>query len=427
MLFIGTGRSRVEDSRLGSRSPYNVCHMPLNPLARFRQPKPPMLITGSAELESLCRKFAGRDFVGVDTEFLRRSTYRAKLCLVQLASGNDAAAIDVLAPGIDLAPLYELMLNRRVTKVFHSASQDLELFHLTIGEVPQPVFDTQIAAMVCGYGEQPSYAHMVEEVEGVVLAKSAQRSDWSRRPLTASQIDYAVQDVAYLGPIYRVLSKRLKKSGREEWVASEMALLTDKDTYKSEPRDAWLRISFRRPSRQALAVLREVATWREMSADRLDLPRTWIMKDSVLTEIALKAPRTKAELGRVRGVPEKFVNRRGGRELLRAVNHALDSDPAEWPEVPEGSSRPRARAKDVTRLQALLKECCQEHEVAPGFVANRDELTRMAVGDYSGIRALGGWRKVVFGDAALSLIHGDTGADGVQLASSGVISASVAE
>ena len=178
--------------------------MPLNPLARFRQPKPPMLITGSAELESLCRKFSGRDFVGVDTEFLRRSTYRAKLCLVQLASGNDAAAIDVLAPGIDLAPLYELMLNRRVTKVFHSASQDLELFHLIIGEVPQPVFDTQIAAMVCGYGEQPSYAAMVEEVEGVELAKSAQKSDWSRRPLTASQIDYAVQDVAHLGPIYRV-------------------------------------------------------------------------------------------------------------------------------------------------------------------------------------------------------------------------------
>ena len=173
--------------------------------------------------------------------------------------------------------------------------------------------------------------------------------------------------------------------------------------------------------------MREVATWREMSADRLDLPRTWIMKDNVLTEIALKAPRTKVELGRVRGVPEKFVNRRGGRELLRAVNHALDTDPAEWPEVPEGSSRPRARAKDVTRLQALLKECCQEHEVAPGFVANRDELTRMAVGDYSGIRALSGWRKVVFGDAALSLIHGDTGADGVQLAPSGVISASVAE
>ena len=365
-----------------------------------------MLITGSAELESLCRKFARRNFVGVDTEFLRRSTYRAKLCLVQLASGNDAAAIDVLAPGIDLAPLYELMLNRRVTKVFHSASQDLELFHLILGEVPQPIFDTQIAAMVCGYGEQPSYAKMVEEVEGIELQKSDQRSDWSRRPLTASQVEYAVQDVAYLEPIYRLLSKRLKKSGREEWVASEMAPLTDKDTYRSEPRDAWLRISLRRPSPKALAVLREVATWREMTADRLDLPRTWIMKDSVLTEIALKAPRTKTELRLVRGVPEKFVNRRGGRELLRAISHALRTDPSEWPDVPEGSGRPKARPADVARLQALLKECCHEHEVAPGLVANRGELTRIAAGDQSGIRALGGWRKKVFGDAALALVNG---------------------
>ena len=378
--------------------------MPLKLLARLKRPKPPKLITRSAELVTLCHKLSGRDFVGVDTEFLRRSTYRAKLCLVQLANGNDAAAIDVLAPGIDLAPLYELILNRRVTKIFHSASQDLELFHLILGEVPQPLFDTQIAAMVCGYGDQPSYAKMVEEVNGIELPKAAQQSNWSRRPLSASQIEYAVQDVAYLGPIHRVLSKRLKKTGRDKWVASEMTLLAHKDNYIVEPREAWLRIHLRRPTRKALAVLREVATWREMTADRRDLPRTWIMKDSVLAEIALEAPRNRDELGRVKGIPRRMVMRHEGRQLLQAVKHALDSDPAQWPELPDRAGRPRARAADVARLQALLKERCNEHEVAPGFVANRDELTRMAVGDQSGIRALGGWRKIVFGDAALALI-----------------------
>ncbi len=380
--------------------------MPLNPLALFRRPSPPTLITESDELASLCRKFSRRNFVGVDTEFLRRSTYRPKLCLVQVASGKTAAAVDVLAPGIDLAPLYDLILNPRVTKVFHSASQDLELFHLVLGEVPRPVFDTQIAAMVCGYGEQPSYAKLAEEFAGVELAKSAQRSDWSQRPLTASQIEYAVQDVVHLGRIYNSLSKRLKELGRAEWVASEMTLLTDEDAYRHDPRDAWLRISIRRPSRKALAVLKEVAAWREITADRRDLPRTWIIKDSVLAEIAHKAPRTRDELGSVNGVPSRMVNRSSGRQLLRAVKRAVDSDPDDWPRFSEQPARPKPRPADVARLQALLRKCCEEHEVAPGFVANRDDLTRIAAGEQSGIRALDGWRKTVFGDAALALIGG---------------------
>ena len=224
--------------------------MPINPLALFRRSRPPKLITGSDELASICRKFSRREFVGVDTEFLRRSTYRPRLCLVQLAGGNSAVAVDVLAPGIDLEPLYDLILDPRVTKVFHSASQDLELFHLVLGEVPRPVFDTQIAAMMCGYGEQPSYAKLVEEFSGVELAKSAQQSDWSQRPLTPEQAEYAVQDVVHLDRIYKTLSKRLRELGREEWVASEMALLTDEDAYRNDPADAWLRISIRRPTRK---------------------------------------------------------------------------------------------------------------------------------------------------------------------------------
>ena len=380
--------------------------MPLNPLALIRRPMPPMLITDSAELASLCRKFSRRNFVGVDTEFLRRSTYRPRLCLVQLSSGNTAAAVDVLAPGIDLAPLFDLILNPRVTKVFHSASQDLEIFHLVLGEVPQPVFDTQIAAMMCGFGEQPSYAKLVEEFAGIELTKSAQQSDWSRRPLTASQIEYAVQDVVHLGRIYNLLSKRLRKLGREEWAASEMALLTNKDAYRHDPDDAWLRISIRRPSRKALAVLKEVAAWREVTADRRDLPRTWILKDSVLAEIAHKAPRTRSELEQVNGLPQRMVNRSSGRQLLRAVSRAVDSDPDDWPRLPERTARPKPRAADVARLQALLRKCCEEHHVAPGFVANRDELARIAAGEQSGIRALGGWRKTVFGEAALALMDG---------------------
>ncbi len=380
--------------------------MPLNPLALLRRPRQPTLITSSAELAALCHEFSRRDFVCVDTEFLRRNTYRPKLCLVQLAGGRQAAAVDVLAPGIDLAPLYDLMLNPGVTKVFHSASQDLEIFHIVTGEVPQPVFDTQVAAMVCGYGGQPSYASMVEEVVGIELAKSAQQSDWSRRPLSDSQLEYAVQDVAYLGPIYRTLRKRLEQSGRAEWVASEMAELTDEDAYRTDPRDVWRRISIRRPTRQSLAILREVAEWRERTADRRDIPRAWILRDSVLTEIAQKAPRTTAELGLVNGFPARMVERSSGRKVLQAVTRVLDSDPSEWPEAPERSGRPRVRNSDVSRLQELLKRRCEEHEVAPGFVTNRQELTRMVAGERSGIRALTGWRKTVFGDAALALIDG---------------------
>lgn len=377
-------------------------------MARFRRPKAPLLITESSELASLCGRLSKRDFVGVDTEFLRRSTYRPKLCLVQVASGKDAAAVDVLSPGIDLAPLYEMILSPRITKVFHSASQDLEMFHLVLGEIPQPVFDTQIAAMICGYGEQPSYAKLVEDIAGVELEKTAQRSDWSQRPLTDTQVEYAVQDVAHLDRIYRTLRKRLKKSGRESWVASEMAFLTRVDAYSNDPNDAWQRIPMRRPSRQALAVLREIAAWREEIADRRDLPRSWVMKNSTLTEIALGAPRTRDELKLVKGVPERMVNRSSGRRLLEAVIRALDSDPAEWPSAPDWTSRPKPSQADVQRLQALLKKCCQEHQVAPGFVANRDELTRMAAGDHRGIRALGGWRRSIFGDAALAMIEGGT-------------------
>ncbi len=380
--------------------------MPLNPLALLIRPRQPTLITDSADLASLCDRLSNRDFVGVDTEFLRRNTYRPKLCLVQLAGGKEAAAVDVLTPGIDLAPVRELMLNPRVTKVFHSASQDLEVIQLVAGEVPQPIFDTQIAAMVCGYGEQPSYAKLVEEIEGVELAKSAQQSDWSRRPLTDSQIEYAVQDVAHLGSIYRKLRRRLKDLDREKWVACEMAALTDQDAYCTDPRDAWRRISIRRPTRQSLAILREVAEWRERIADRKDIPRAWILKDSVVAEIAQKAPHTKAELGLVNGFPARLVERPSGRKVLQLVKQALDLDPAEWPEAPESSGRPRVRNSDVARLQALLKRCCEEHKVAPGFVANRGELTRMAAGDQSGIRALNGWRKTIFGDAALALIDG---------------------
>ena len=380
--------------------------MPINPLALFRRSRPPKLITGSAELASICRKFSRRDFVGVDTEFLRRSTYRPRLCLVQLAGGNAAVAVDVLAPGIDLEPLYDLILDPRVTKVFHSASQDLELFHLVLGEVPRPVFDTQIAAMMCGYGEQPSYAKLVEEFSGIELAKSAQQSDWSQRPLTPEQVEYAVQDVVHLDRLYKTLSKRLRELGREEWVASEMALLTDENAYRHDPADAWLRISIRRPTRKDLAVLREVAAWREIAADRRDLPRAWVLKDSVLAEIAQKAPRSRSELANVNGVPARLVNRSWGRQLLKAVRRAVESDPDDWPQLPERPARPRPRAADVARLQALLKKCCEEHAVAPGFVANRDELSRIAVGERSGIKALDGWRKTVFGDAALALIDG---------------------
>ncbi len=342
----------------------------------------------------------------MDTEFLWEKTYRPTLCLIQVAGGGRAAAIDALAPGIDLEPVYRLMRDGDVLKVFHSASQDLDIFYGLMGSVPGPVFDTQIAGAVCGYGEQPSYARLVDEILGIDLDKAAQRTDWSLRPLTEKQVDYAVGDVLHLGAVYEFLDGRLTDTGRREWVSEDMSRLSEESVYRVEPRDAWRRVRLRRPKRRALAVLREVAEWRERSAMRRNLPRAWVMSDGALAEIAHNAPDTAVKLERVRGLHKGFAHRPDGREVLRAVRRVLRQSADEWPSIDRPAGGEGVDKSATALLRALLKLRCEQHGVAEKMVSNQGELARLASGDSAGVRALHGWRRKVFGEDALALIEG---------------------
>lgn len=365
-----------------------------------------MLITSSDELSSFCARLAGQPFIAVDTEFLRERTYWPKLCLVQIAVDGDAAAIDTLSPGIDLTPLFDLMRDSAVLKVFHSASQDMSVFHTVMSDVPRPIFDTQIAAMVCGFGEQPAYASLVQSLLNQRIDKASQMTDWSRRPLTERQISYALSDVTHLIDIYRLLKKRLDDSGRSAWVEQEVESLLDPSNYVMEPSEQWKRVRIRRPTRKALAVLREVASWREKTARQRDLPRAWVIKDESIAEIAANQPATPDQLERVRGINSRFAEGRDGRAVLDAVKRALSLPEEEWPELPARSRRQDVSDTLVALLQALLKIRSDDNGVAAGIVANRKELEQIALDDSADVRALQGWRREVFGEDALRLKHG---------------------
>ena len=365
-----------------------------------------MIISTSEEVASFRQSLSGCAYVAVDTEFLWEKTYRPTLCLIQIAGGREAAAIDVLAPGVDLSPIYGLLVDPGILKVFHSASQDLEILYGVSGYVPRPVFDTQIAATVCGYGEQPSYAHLVQEILGVKLDKSAQHTDWSLRPLDKSQIEYAIKDVLHLGPVYEALDRRLSESGRRDWVVEDMARLEDEGAYRNDPRSAWRKVRMRRPTRRALAILREMAEWREKTAMRRNLPRPWVMKDGALSEIALNAPESPERLARVRDLPRGFSHRRDARDVLDAVKRALALPPDEWPELKKTTGGLGGSDTEVALLHALLKLRCEEHGVAQRMVASRNDLARLASGDLDDVKSVRGWRRAVFGEDALALMEG---------------------
>ncbi|MCH7907955.1 MAG: ribonuclease D [Chloroflexi bacterium] len=371
-----------------------------------------VLITETGDLAAFCKRLEGAPYVAVDTEFLREKTYWPKLCLIQIAYKDEAAAIDPLAAEIDLGPLFDLMDDQRVLKVFHSASQDMEVFFSVSGRVPLPIFDTQVAAMVAGYGEQVGYATLASQIAGVTLDKSSQLTDWSLRPLSDRQIAYALADVTHLCTIYEDLEDRLEESGRSSWVSEEMEALTDLDSYRTDPRDAYRRVRIRRPSRKALAILREVVAWREEAAQQRNLPRNWVVRDDALVEIATHAPQTEAELSRVRGLRGNAAKGRDGRALLEAVRRALDTPKSEWPELPPRRPPIRGHETLVALLQTLLKLRCEDHDVAPKLVATRDELDRIATTDNPDLRPLKGWRRELFGEDALALKAGRLGLTG---------------
>jgi ribonuclease D len=376
-----------------------------------------VLITNSADVADFCAIAAKSDFITVDTEFVREKTYWPILCLIQVATRDEAVAIDPLANGLDLEPLYDLMRNTKVLKVFHSASQDMQILFNASGGMVEPVFDTQIAAMVSGYGDQPAYATLVQRIVGETIDKRSQMTDWSRRPLTEHQVEYAIGDVTHLTHIYDKLVSELEKSDRVSWAHEEMGHLRNKDLYDVDPRELWRKVRLRRPSRRALAVLREITEWRELSAQRRDIPKGWVCRDEALAEIALNTPQTSAALERVRGVNERFANGRDGKSLLEAVRIGLELPDDKCPDPEKGRPPIRGHETLVALLQALLKLRCDENGVAAQMVANRKELDRIATEEEPDVRTLSGWRREIYGNDAIALKKGEIAltADGLSV------------
>ena len=364
------------------------------------------LITTTEELEAACLRLALHPFVAVDTEFLRETTFWPVLCVVQLASDDEALAIDALAEGLDLQPLLRLMADEGVVKVFHAARQDLEIFWKLAGVLPTPLFDTQVAAMVCGYGDQVSYSELVQSICRVTIDKSSRFTDWARRPLAEAQIDYAIGDVTYLRDAYKALAKRLKATGRQAWLDDEMKVLTSPATYEQHPERAWERYRSRARKPRDLAVLIELAAWRESEAQARDVPRSRVLKDDVLIELSLAAPRSVEALANLRAFPRGMERARAGGEILEAIERGLARDPKSLPKIARERRNGASVGPTVELLKVLLRQVSEESGVAGKLIATVDDLEAIASSDKADVPALAGWRRKLFGDRALDLKHG---------------------
>lgn len=370
---------------------------------------PPALLTTTAELAALCQRLRAEAFVTIDTEFMRERTYWPELCVVQLAGAGEVAIVDAEAPGLDLAPLGELLADQLVTKVFHAARQDIEIFFLKFGNVPRPLFDTQIAAMVAGFGEQVGYDALVAALAGGQIDKAHRFSDWSARPLSPAQITYAAADVTYLRTVYEKLLAELEREGRLGWVAEEMAVLADPGTYRTDPEAMWQRLRPRSNNRRFLGMVRAIAAWREREAQRINIPRQRLLKDESILEVAATAPRTIQDLARARGVTRGFAEGRSGASLLAAIAAANALPEEALPEVGRGNDRARPSPALVSLLKVLLAAKSEEHHVAPRLLASSEEIERLAGEDEPDIPALHGWRREVYGADALALKQGRIG------------------
>src|SRR6201994_4174669 len=363
------------------------------------------LITTSTQLAEACARLAKHPVITVDTEFLRETTYYPLLCVVQMASPDEAVVVDALAEGIDLKAFFELMANERVLKFFHAARQDIEIVWHRAGIVPHPIFDTQVAAMVLGYGDSIAYDQLVERVTGHRPDKTHRFTDWSRRPLTEEQMNYALADVTHLRDVFSALDADLKKRGRSDWGREEMEVLTSQRTYDFHPEGGWERLKpgVRKP--KELAVLIEVAAWREQEAQSRDVPRGRILKDDVVGDIATHAPTSLEKLANLRSLPKGFDRSKWGTEIVAAVQRGLARDLATLPKIekPRGNSN---GAAIVELLKVLLRMTSERHAVASKVIATVDDLEQIAADDNADVAALHGWRREMFGEAALSLKHG---------------------
>jgi len=363
------------------------------------------LITTTDDLAAVCGRMAKHPFVTVDTEFLRETTYYPLLCVAQMASPEEAVVVDALATGLDLSPLFALMATESVTKVFHAARQDIEIVWNMAKTIPHPIVDTQVAAMVLGYGDSISYDQLVQRITGDTLDKSHRFTDWTRRPLSDAQIAYALSDVTHLRDVYLKLAGDLEKRGRNNWVEAEMEVLTSPETYRADPERAWERLKSRVRKPKELAVLMEIAAWREREAQTRDVPRGRVIKDDVIGDIAVQAPTSIERLGHLRSLPKGFERSRWGEQIIEAVKRGLARDPKTLPRLER--FRPAANGMaTVELLKVLLRMTAERHGVAAKVIATVDDLDRIAADDAADVPALKGWRRDLFGEKALALKQG---------------------
>ncbi len=362
-------------------------------------------ITSNQTLADACARMAKHPFVTVDTEFLRETTYYPKLCVIQIASMDEAVVIDALAEGIDLTPVFDLMANDKVLKVFHAARQDIEIIWHRANLIPHPVFDTQVAAMVLGYGDSISYDQLVQRITGDALDKSHRFTDWTRRPLTAEQITYAISDVTHLRDVYLSLAADLQKRGRVDWVFEEMGVLISPATYRFDPESAWERLKTRVRKPRELGVLIEIAAWREREAQARDIPRGRVLKDEVMGDIATQVPTTTERLAGLRSLPKGFERSKWGQDILDAIKRGLERDPKTLPRLERHRQAPNGAAT-VELLKVLLRMTAERHGVAAKVIATVDDLERIAADAEPDVAATKGWRRELFGDRALALKQG---------------------
>ncbi|MBY3024640.1 ribonuclease D [Rhizobium leguminosarum] len=365
------------------------------------------MIETTADLAAACKELAKSDFITIDTEFLRETTFWPELCLIQMASPTTEVLVDPLAKGIDLAPFFELMADTKVLKVFHAARQDIEIIFNRGNLIPHPIFDTQVAAMVCGFGDSVSYDQLVSRIKNVHIDKSSRFTDWSRRPLSDKQLDYALADVTHLRDVYLSLKAELDREGRSSWLSEEMDILESRETYDMHPDDAWQRLKMRLRKPQELAILKYVAAWREREARARNVPRSRVLKDDAIYEIAQQQPKDTEALGRLRTIPKGWERSTSGAAVIEAVNTALALPKADMPHAPRQAQAPEGAAAAVELLKVLLKLISEKHGVAPKVIANSEDLDKIAAeGEKAEVAALHGWRRDLFGEPALQLIQG---------------------
>ncbi|MGE0666585.1 MAG: ribonuclease D [Sphingomonadales bacterium] len=364
------------------------------------------VIEKTADLAAICDTLRKAEFVTVDTEFMRSNTYWPKLCLIQVADDNGAWAIDPLAQGLSLQPFIDLLADDKVLKVLHAARQDMEIFLHDFGALPHPVFDTQVAAMVAGFGDSVGYETLVNHFTRARVDKSSRFTDWSRRPLTGKQVQYALGDVIHLRDIYTGIMKILSRNGRQHWLSEEMDTLTDPATYRTEPQDAWLRLKPKSSNRRFMAMVRAVAEWREHRAQKIDVPRNRVIRDDVVLEIAAHPPTTLDELKGVRGLADNLARGPIGETLMKALDDARALPEDQLPQAEQRRQLPRGIGPIVDLMRVLLKLRCEEENVAQKLVASMSDLEELAADDEADVPARHGWRYDVFGKDALALKHG---------------------